>query len=172
MRKIFNRATKCVLVGIMSLALFACNSEGQTVKINFNDDVYVEISEEENVNTSDIECSYTESISQINDELKEVYDALLANAKEAGQEIDIDYEYMSVDSVYIYKIQVKDNKEHTIMYHNNFYKEYRQEENCYTCIINVKNGEMPTYDMYDINENTYFKINGTAYIFYGRLDSE
>lgn len=170
--KYSSKVISIMLVGIMSLALFACKGKTNDVRINFNDGAYAVVTDEEVSDNSNIECSYTDSLEDVNEELKEVYNKLVETANGNGKTIEFNYEYLDVQGAYIYKVKFKDDKEHGLLYHNDYYKEYSKYNNCYTCIIRVEEGKEPTYNTYDISENTYFKMKGTAYIFYGRLHNE
>ena len=167
--RINKKLLSMMLVTTLSLALLSCKGEKQNTIINFSKGTYIQIADENPISEDDIECSYTDSVEQINDELKQVYDDLFTKAKSEGKTIAFDYKYLDVDGAYIYKIKFNDDAEHSIIYHNNFYKEYQQNEDCQICIIRVNGTEPPMYDTYNISENTFFKVTGTAYIFYGRL---
>lgn len=171
--KFFKKSLLIVLMSITSLTLFACGkSNNQSVRINFNTSAYIEVVDSSVEDESDIECSYTESIDDINNDLAQVYESLKKDIESQGDIVEYTEEYMSVQSLYIYKIKFNDDKEHRIKYHNNFWDKYKEYNDCYTCIVRVENGGAPTYDTYDIDENTYFNVKGTSYIFYGSIDEE
>lgn len=170
MKTVYRKTFLIALISIASLALFACGNKSDDIIINFNKSAYIKIADNSVNNALDIQCSYTDSIDDINNELKSIYDSLAKKSEKEGKQLEFKYKYLSVDSLYIYKISIKDNKEHTICYHNNYYNEYKQNEGSKICIIKVKDEEEPTYDTFEIKEDTSFRFRGTAYIFYGRID--
>lgn len=171
MKIVYRKTFLIALISMASLALFACGNKSDDIIINFNKSAYIKIADNSVNNALDIQCSYTDSIDDINNELKSIYDSLAKKSEKEGKQLEFKYKYLSVDSLYIYKISIKDNKEHTICYHNNYYNEYKQNEGSKICIIKVKDGEEPTYDTFEIKEDTSFRFRGTAYIFYGRIDN-
>lgn len=166
------RIISIMLVGILSLALFACGEKTNNLVVNFSDGVYIILADGERVDADNIECSYTDSVENVNEELKEVYDSIISAASKENKQVDIDYKYIAVQDNYIYKIKFNDNKEHGIVYHNNSYESYQEFKDCKLCVVKVKDLQEPTYETYDINNDTYLKIDGKAYIFYGRVEDE
>ena len=171
MKIIYRKTFLIALISIASFVLFACDNKSEGIIINFNKSAYIKIADNSVNNVHDIQCSYTDSIDDINNELKSIYDSLANKSEKDGKQLEFRYKYLSVDSLHIYKISIKDGKEHTICYHNNYYNEYKQNEGSKICIIKVRDGEEPTYDTFEIKEDTSFRFRGTAYIFYGRIDN-